>query len=62
MRQGNSIWMYVLAIVGFFAIFSILASIFGAILFLIIKILIPIAIIAWLVQVIGRNLNGHRRM
>ncbi|MGX7419504.1 hypothetical protein ACWOFR_11965 [Carnobacterium gallinarum] len=62
MRQRNPIWVYVLAAVGFMALFSVVASVFGAILFLVLKILIPIALIVWLINFIGRSLNGRRQM
>ncbi|WP_420999806.1 hypothetical protein ACOJIU_09235 [Carnobacterium maltaromaticum] len=45
MRQTNSIWIYILAAVGFIMVFGFLAAAFSAILFLIIKILVPIEVV-----------------
>ena len=62
MRQTNSIWIYILAAVGFIMVFGFLAAAFSAILFLIIKILVPIALVVWLINFISRQVNdrNHR--
>ncbi|PLS34018.1 hypothetical protein CYV26_10925 [Carnobacterium maltaromaticum] len=61
MRQTNSIWIYILAAIGFIMVFGFLAAVFGAILFLIIKILIPIALVVWLINFISRQVNNRNR-
>lgn len=61
MRQTNSIWIYILAAVGFIMVFGFLAVAFSAILFLIIKILVPIALVVWLINFISRQMNDRNR-
>lgn len=61
MRQTNSIWIYILAAVGFIMVFGFLAARFSAILFLIIKILVPIALVVWLINFISRQVNDRNR-
>lgn len=61
MRQTNSIWIYILAVVGFIMVFGFLAAAFSAILFLIIKILVPIALVVWLINFISRQVNDRNR-
>ncbi len=61
MRQTNSIWIYILAAVGFIMVFGFLATAFSAILFLIIKILVPIALVVWLINFISRQVNDRNR-
>ena len=61
MRQTNSIWIYILAAVGFIMVFGFLATAFSAILFLIIKILVPIALVVWLINYISRQVNDRNR-
>lgn len=61
MRQTNSIWIYILAAVGFIMVFGFLTAAFSAILFLIIKILVPIALVVWLINFISRQVNDRNR-
>jgi hypothetical protein len=69
MRNQRSLFVNILLVVGFFlvagTVLSIVLGIVGSLLWFAIKILIPVAIIVWLVRLISgsrsNQSNVHRR-
>jgi hypothetical protein len=69
MRNQRSLFVNILLVVGFFlvagTVLSIVLGIVGSLLWFAIKILIPVAIIVWLVRLISGSRNNqsnvHRR-
>ncbi len=60
MRYSSPI-QTILAVIGFFVVFSIFISIFSGLLFFALKIILPIALIIWLIRSISGDTSRNRR-